>query len=379
MDDRVPAEVLSVEHLWDEKARTSGNDALRAGGRDTAEENTCIDRVQRALARRAMERIRRLRRLRGAAVLDYGCGSGRWADFLQAYGCRYSGVDLSAGMLEIARRQHPDIELRKTNGLVVPHGNRIFDLVWSVAVVHHNPPDRQETLLAEFVRVLRDGGFLVLLEGVGPGRRPPEPLYYPRTRTAWTGLAQRHGLSLRWRCGGSYFALRWLAEELWRRIGAGGGALEAREEAGSALANSRRKAACLRMAARVDAVLCPHLVGCLPPPLQRRLIMVFQKRSAQDLAASWVLESSVPSTVAFSSRPGSHLGPGNEPARVVPRWVPLPGDPRAGAGPRRARSGKTQGPGGAATALRSGDCGATGQPERSKNNPARGCRIAAPA
>lgn len=327
MDDRLSAEVHNAEHLWDEKARSSGNDALRAGCRDTAEENTCIDRVQRTLARRAMERIRRLRRLSGTAVLDYGCGAGRWADCLRAYGCLYTGVDLPAGMLEIVRRQHPDIEFRK-NGLVVPYGNRTFDLVWSVAVVHHNPPARQEKLFAEFARVLHNGGFLVLLEGVGPDGRPPEPLYYPRTRSAWSALAQRHGLSLRWRCGASYFALRWLAEGLWWRIGAGGGARATREGAGGGLANSPQAAAWLRLAARVDAVLCPQLVGCLPPPLQRRVIMVFQKRSAQELAGSWVREASV-----SSSQPGSPLGPGKEPARVAPR---------ADAGPRRAGSRTTQ-------------------------------------
>jgi SAM-dependent methyltransferase len=290
MGDQLSAEAPDLEQLWDGKARSSGNDALRAGCLDTAEENTCIDRVQRALATRAIERVRRIRHLSGAAVLDYGCGSGRWVKFLRAYGCLYRGVDLSAGMLEIARRQHPDIEFRKTNGLVIPHENRIFDLVWSVAVVHHNPPDRQEKLLAEFVRVLRDGGFLILLDGVGSGGRPPGGLYYPRTRNAWSALAQRQGLSLRWRCGASYFALRWLAEVLWR-IGAGAGASAAREGAAGGLAHSPRKAACLRLAARVDAVLCPQLVGRLPPPLQRRVIMVFQKRSAQELATNWVLES----------------------------------------------------------------------------------------
>jgi SAM-dependent methyltransferase len=354
MDDHLAAEVLNAEHFWDDQARTSGHDALRAGCRDTADENTCIDRVQRTLARRAMERIRRLRRLRGAAVLDYGCGSGRWAEFLRAYGCLYTGVDLSAGMLEIARREHPDIEFRKTNGLAVPYGSRSFDLVWSVAVVHHNPPDRQEKLVAEFVRVLHDGGFLVLLEGVGVGGRPSGPLYYPRTRSDWSALAQRHGLSLRWGCGGSYFALRWLAEML-GRIGAGGGAHAAQEAMDSGLAHSPRKAAWLRLAAGVDAVLCPCLVGCLPPPLQRRVIMVFEKRSAQELAATWVLASSVPPAGALSSRPGSPLGPGTEPARVA--------HARAGADPRRAgtqRCGAFRSSW-AATPAAGGRCRATGR------------------
>jgi trans-aconitate methyltransferase len=47
---------------------------------------------------------------RGASVLDLGCGDGIMAAPLLAYGYRYTGVDASTRMVEVARRRHPDLE-----------------------------------------------------------------------------------------------------------------------------------------------------------------------------------------------------------------------------------------------------------------------------
>jgi len=282
MAGQVVLDVQDREQWWDEQARNSPKDAFRRF--DTVEENTCIDRVQRALVTRAMQRIRRIRHLDGSAVLDYGCGSGRWTAFLRQFGGRYTGVDLSAGMLEIARHQHPDVEFRKVDGVTIPYEPATFDLLWSVAVVHHNPPDRQEELIGEFARTLRDGGLLVSLEGLGHRARPP--LYYPRTQAEWCALARRHGLSRCWSCGASYFAVRWLVEQVWRGGPDRARKVHPRQDPGNSIVKAPLTSACIRMAARVDAVLCPKLVGCLPPPLQRRAIMVFQKRSPRGSAAA---------------------------------------------------------------------------------------------
>ncbi len=284
MVDQPRCELSDTERFWDEKARTSQGDPLKAVCRDSVEENECIDRVQRTLARSAMERIGRIRRLTGAALLDYGCGSGRWVDVLRRHGCRYTGVDISAAMVAIARREHPDTEFRKIDGVITPYADASFDLVWSVAVVHHNPPDRQEQMLGEFVRVLRDGGVVVLLEGVGRSNPSGEGIYYPRTRDGWTALAARHGLSCRWRRGASYFALRFVSEAVARRIAAARARLGSRVGLPGGRTPDPSKAPCTRWAARVDAALWPHLAGFLPPPLQRRVIMVFEKGVRQQPA-----------------------------------------------------------------------------------------------
>ncbi len=268
MADRSSSELSDLEDFWDEKARASGADSLKAVCLDTAEENSCIDRVQHALARSAMDRIRRIRDLTGAAVLDYGCGIGRWVDFLRARGCRYTGVDLSSDMLAMARRRLPDAEFRKVDGRAIPYGDNSVDLIWSIAVVHHNPPERQEQMIAEFARALRDGGMLVLFEGVGRSHLSEPGIYYPRTRSGWTVLAERHHLCPVWSRGARYFIFRSLGEALRRSGGRGSTA-------------ASRQPALIRWAARLDGVLCPRLAGFLPPSLQRRAIMVFVKRATQ--------------------------------------------------------------------------------------------------
>ncbi|NUR66247.1 MAG: methyltransferase domain-containing protein, partial [Streptomyces sp.] len=46
---------------------------------------------------------------RGGAVADLGCGPGRVTGLLAALGLDVFGLDLSSSMLEIARRENPDL------------------------------------------------------------------------------------------------------------------------------------------------------------------------------------------------------------------------------------------------------------------------------
>lgn len=48
--------------------------------------------------------------LRGASVLDFGCGTGHLATYLKQQGidCRYTGVDIVAEFFEPARAKHPE-------------------------------------------------------------------------------------------------------------------------------------------------------------------------------------------------------------------------------------------------------------------------------
>jgi len=280
MGDHPVSELSICEQFWDDQARMRKGDVLGAVALDSAEESSCIDRVQHALARSAMHRVIRVRRPAGTSVLDYGCGTGRWVDFLRGYGYRYAGVDLSAGMLAMAQRQHPDTEFRKVNGQAIPYGDACFDVVWSIAVVHHNPPARQEHILTEFTRVIRDGGVLVLLEGIG--RNSETGIYYPRPPNDWTALAQRHGLSRRWSRGACYFVFRTIGEAVRRR------ATAARVKTSRVAASdpNPRTPGWIRCAARLDGMLCPRLAGLLPPPLHRRAIMVFEKATGHRGAAN---------------------------------------------------------------------------------------------
>src|SRR5215831_13216805 len=94
-------------------------------------------------------------------ALDAACGTGRFAEFLAGQGHQVIGVvDSSPGMLARARRRVPDGEfhLAALDQLPLPDDS-VDIIVCALALVH--VPSLQP-VLAEFARVLRPGGDLVI-------------------------------------------------------------------------------------------------------------------------------------------------------------------------------------------------------------------------
>jgi SAM-dependent methyltransferase len=91
--------------------------------------------------------------------LDVGCGTGVLAGRLAGAGYDMAGVDPSEGMLEILRDRTPQVRAVKASGTELPFEDDSFDLVLTVAVMHHiaDPGDVRRTL-AEMVRVARPSG-----------------------------------------------------------------------------------------------------------------------------------------------------------------------------------------------------------------------------
>lgn len=95
---------------------------------------------------------------RGEA-LDVGCGTGVLAGRLAAEGYSMTGVDPSEGMLDVMREREPGIRALKASGTALPFPDASFDLVLTVAVMHHiAKPDAVRQTLREMVRVSRPGG-----------------------------------------------------------------------------------------------------------------------------------------------------------------------------------------------------------------------------
>lgn len=88
-------------------------------------------------------------------VLEIGCGVGR----LMKPG--YCGIDISEGMLEIARERQPECEFKLTDGRTIPYRNETFDTVYCVLVFQHLPFDAVQAYITEARRVLKpDGKFI---------------------------------------------------------------------------------------------------------------------------------------------------------------------------------------------------------------------------
>jgi SAM-dependent methyltransferase len=104
-------------------------------------------------------------------VGDLGCGTGRITTYLAGRGLDVFGVDLTPGMIEVARREYPELrfEVGSLFDLDVKDGELAGALAWYSLV--HTPREDLPTVFAELYRVLRPGGYLVHGFKVGRGRR----------------------------------------------------------------------------------------------------------------------------------------------------------------------------------------------------------------
>ena len=91
-------------------------------------------------------------------VLDVATGTGLVLRALHARdgALRLTGIDLSAGMVEVARGELPDAKLVEGDATVLPFGDGEFDLVTCATGLHLFPD--ADAAVAEWVRVLRPGG-----------------------------------------------------------------------------------------------------------------------------------------------------------------------------------------------------------------------------
>ncbi|MGM1059749.1 class I SAM-dependent methyltransferase [Saccharothrix sp. Mg75] len=95
-------------------------------------------------------------------VADLGCGPGHVTAHLTGLGLSAFGVDLSPGMVEVARREHPDLRfgVGTMTALDLPDDGLAGVVSWYSIV--HTPPEVLPVVFAEFARVLAPGGHLLV-------------------------------------------------------------------------------------------------------------------------------------------------------------------------------------------------------------------------
>jgi ubiquinone/menaquinone biosynthesis C-methylase UbiE len=120
--------------------------------------------------------------LKGAAVLDVGCGVGAFTCFLAECGARVSGIDPNETRIESARETASekglDIDYRVGVGEDLPFEDGAFDIVIYSNSLHHVPGDVLAQALEESARVLAGGGVLYVMEPVpsGPSFEVSQPV-----------------------------------------------------------------------------------------------------------------------------------------------------------------------------------------------------------
>jgi len=132
-----------------------------------------------AIRRQALPQLRETfagRDQRKLSLLDIGCGTGRFLDFVKQTWPRLSvlGLDMSEAYarhakLHLKRRSQTRLIVGKAEAIPVP--DKSVDAVTSTFLFHELPPRIRRAAFCECARVLKPGGRLILVDSLQRGDR----------------------------------------------------------------------------------------------------------------------------------------------------------------------------------------------------------------
>lgn len=112
-------------------------------------------------------------------ALDFGCGVGRLTQALAGHFDHVTGVDVTRGMLALARRHNALGDrvtfVRNTRPHLRRFASGSFDFVCSLITLQHVAPEYSRQYIAEFVRLLAPGGaaYFQIPSAVPPEEKEP--------------------------------------------------------------------------------------------------------------------------------------------------------------------------------------------------------------
>jgi len=128
------------------------------------------------LDRKLLDRFAAKMKGRGE-VCDMGCGPGHVARYLRDAGATIFGLDLSAGMLEQARRLNPDIVFREGNMMALDLPDESLAGIAAFYSIVNIPNELLPVIFREMKRVLQPGGQLFLAFHMGDGTTHEQELW----------------------------------------------------------------------------------------------------------------------------------------------------------------------------------------------------------
>jgi ubiquinone/menaquinone biosynthesis C-methylase UbiE len=169
-----------------------------------------------AIRRQALPQLREVfagRDQRKLRLLDIGCGTGRFLDFLKQTWPRLPilGLDMSEAYIRHAKRHlmrwsRTGFVVGKAEAIPLPDNSQ--DAVTSIFLFHELPPKVRRIVFRECARVLKPGGRLVLVDSLQRGDQPDyeglldlfpqnyhEPYYESYTIEDFDALAADCGLT----------------------------------------------------------------------------------------------------------------------------------------------------------------------------------------
>jgi len=99
------------------------------------------------------------------SALDVGCGSGgEIIKTILAAGFALTAIDVSANMLDLARRKHPSVTFVNDDFLIW-ESDVTFNLIVAWDSIFHAPRNQQSILVNKLCRYLAPGGILIFTAG----------------------------------------------------------------------------------------------------------------------------------------------------------------------------------------------------------------------
>jgi SAM-dependent methyltransferase len=181
--------MLTHEARWNTEAEFFDEQARAAAAKLAPFDARTRKRYQTPRSAFAPEfRFRVLGDLRDRRVVDVGCGEGPNSALLALLGAKVTGIDLSAGALDVARARATLEGVAKQCKFVcspmetAPIADRTCDVVFCDAILHHLLDDL-DGAMRRLMRFLRPGGVFLCVEPVSlsPILRRLRPLVPVRT------------------------------------------------------------------------------------------------------------------------------------------------------------------------------------------------------